>query len=97
MNDYSPLSAYDLARLIAAKAISPVEVTQAALDQAEETQNTLNAFFHLMPREAIDAAKRAAVSVTGSPGGIKPNGAGGADLPLRDELRANLRAAQGRV
>jgi len=63
MNDYSPLSAFDLARLIAAKAISPVEVTQAALDQAEETQNTLNAFFHLMPREAIDAAKRAEKAV----------------------------------
>ena len=45
-----------------------------------------------------DAAKRAAVSVTGGPGGVRPSTANGAgDRPLRDELRANLRAAQGRI
>lgn len=45
-----------------------------------------------------DAAKRAAGSVTGSPGGVRPsNGAGNGSASLRDEIRANLRAAQGRV
>jgi aspartyl-tRNA(Asn)/glutamyl-tRNA(Gln) amidotransferase subunit A len=63
MANFSVFSAVDLARLIATKAISPVEVTQAALDHAEETQATLNAFFHLMPQEAIEAAKRAEKAV----------------------------------
>lgn len=45
-----------------------------------------------------DAAKRAAGSVTGSPGGVRPsNGAGNGSATLRDEIRANLRAATGRV
>jgi hypothetical protein len=46
-----------------------------------------------------DAARRAAGSVTGAPGGAKPlsNGASDPSRDLREELRANLRAAQGRV
>lgn len=49
-------------------------------------------------KEKVDAAKRASGSVTGAPGGAKPNGsAPNPNLSLRDEIRANLRAAQGRV
>ncbi len=46
-----------------------------------------------------DAAKRAAGSVTGAPGGSQPLKPNGADpsRDLRDEIRANLRAAQGRI
>lgn len=44
-----------------------------------------------------DAAKRAAVSVTGGPGGVRPSTANGADGSLRDQIRANMRAAQGRI
>ena len=43
-----------------------------------------------------DAARQAAGSITGGPGGVKPNGA----IPERslgEELRANMRAAVGRV
>ena len=59
MNDLSRLSASELVSLVASKAVSPVEITQYSLDRAEETQSTLNAFFHLMPREAMAAAKLA--------------------------------------
>ena len=55
MDGLSTISAHELVHLIASKAVSPVEVTQHALDLAEDTQGTLNAFFHLMPREAIEA------------------------------------------
>lgn len=49
-------------------------------------------------KTATDAAKRAAVSVTGSPGGVKPNGSAAPDnQSLRDNIRANLAATQGRV
>jgi hypothetical protein len=49
-------------------------------------------------REKTDAAKRASVSVTGAPGGVKPNGAAASNAEsLRDEIRANLAAAQGRI
>ncbi len=44
-----------------------------------------------------DAAKRAAVSVTGGPGGVRPSTANGTETSsLRDQIRANLRAAQAR-
>ena len=45
-----------------------------------------------------DAAKKASGSVTGGPGGARPTGNGSdPSASLRDELRANLRAAQGRI
>ena len=59
MHELSGLPAHELINLIATKEVSAVEVTQHALNRAEETQSTLNAFFHLMPREAIEAAKQA--------------------------------------
>lgn len=42
------------------------------------------------------AAKWAAGSITGSPGGVKPNGAI-VERSLGEEIRANMQAAQGRV
>lgn len=63
MDDLSRLSAYELASLVASKAVSPVEITQSSLDLAEETQGTLNTFFHLMPHEAMLAAKQAEKAV----------------------------------
>lgn len=46
---------------------------------------------------ATEAARRAAGSVSGGPGGAKaPNGSS-SERSLEDELRANLRAASGRV
>ena len=44
-----------------------------------------------------DAAKRAAVSVSGGPGGARVPSGAGTERSLGDELRANLRAATGRV
>ncbi len=45
-----------------------------------------------------DAARKASGSVTGGPGGARPTGNGSdPSASLRDELRANLRAAQGRI
>ena len=45
-----------------------------------------------------NAARQAAGSINGGPGGAKPNGmAGDPNSSLRDEIRAQLRAASGRV
>jgi murein DD-endopeptidase MepM/ murein hydrolase activator NlpD len=44
-----------------------------------------------------DAAKRAAGSVSGGPGGAKPSNGAGVERSLGEELRANFRAATGRV
>jgi hypothetical protein len=44
-----------------------------------------------------DAAKRAAGSVSGGPGGAKPPTGTGVERSLGEELRANFRAATGRV
>lgn len=52
----------------------------------------------LQATQKASAAKWAAGSVTGGPGGAKPNGkANGADRSLAEELRANLREATGRI
>lgn len=49
-------------------------------------------------KAATDAAKRAAVSVTGAPGGVKPNGnAATGNQSLRETIRANLTEATGRI
>ncbi len=61
--DFDLMSAMELRRRIARKEISPVEVTKRALAKAEETQKTLNAFFVLMPEEALAAARVAEAAV----------------------------------
>jgi aspartyl-tRNA(Asn)/glutamyl-tRNA(Gln) amidotransferase subunit A len=57
------MSAIELARLVATKAVSPVELTRRALDRAAATQATLNAFFLLMEDEAMAAAREAEAAV----------------------------------
>lgn len=47
--------------------------------------------------EKAAAARRASGSVSGGPGGAKPNGSGIPERSLDEELRANMRAALGRV
>jgi len=71
MGDIDFMTALDLRRLIATRAVSPVELTERALARAEASQATLNAFCHLMPEEARVAARRAEDAVMrGSPLGL---------------------------
>lgn len=53
---FDALSAIKLKRLIACKEISPVEVTLRALESAQSTKSSLNAFSTLMPEAALAAA-----------------------------------------
>jgi aspartyl-tRNA(Asn)/glutamyl-tRNA(Gln) amidotransferase subunit A len=70
-SDLDRLTAVALRRLVASRQISPVELTRRALGQAEATQSSLNAFFLLLPDEAIAAAKRAEAAVMhGEPLGL---------------------------
>ena len=70
-SDFDFMTALELRRLIAARAISPVELTERALARAEASQASLNAFCHLMPEEARSAARRAEEAVMcGSPLGL---------------------------
>lgn len=70
-SDFDFMTALELRRLIAARAISPVELTERALARAEASQASLNAFYHLMPEEARSAARRAEEAVMcGSPLGL---------------------------
>ncbi len=56
-------SAHDLARLIATKAVSPLEVTQTALERVDRLQPTLNAFITVCHDAALAAARRAEQAV----------------------------------
>ena len=58
-SDFDRMTAAELRERIARRDISPVEVTRRALEKAEATQDTLNAFFLLMPDKAMSAAKAA--------------------------------------
>ena len=69
--DFDAMSAAELRRRVAAKDVSPVELTRRALAKAEATQATLNAFFVLMPEKALAAAKAAEDAVMrGEPLGL---------------------------
>ncbi len=61
--DFDLMTANELRRLVVNKKVSPVELTQRALTKAEATQSTLNAFFVLLPKEALAAAKAAEEAV----------------------------------
>lgn len=63
MEDLDFVSAVELRRLIATRAVSPVELARRALDRAEATRSTLNAFAHLMPENAMAAARAAEAAV----------------------------------
>ena len=57
--EFDRLTAREAARLVAMKAISPVELVRRALDRAEETQPTWNCFTVLRRDEALAEAKKA--------------------------------------
>jgi aspartyl-tRNA(Asn)/glutamyl-tRNA(Gln) amidotransferase subunit A len=61
--DFDAMTAAELRDRIARREISPVEVTRRALEKAQATQATLNAFFLLMPDEAMAQAKTAEQAV----------------------------------
>ncbi|MDX1374620.1 MAG: amidase [Burkholderiales bacterium] len=56
--------AHALARLIARKEVSPVELTRAVLERIDRLQPTLNAFITVCHEPALDAARRAEQAVT---------------------------------
>ena len=58
-DDLDLMSATALCRLVAARQLSPVELTRRALARAEASQPELNAFFVLMPEAALAAARAA--------------------------------------
>ena len=62
-DDLCWLPALELAALIRAKKVSPVEVTDAVLARIERLHPTLNAFCTVTAEEARDAAQAAEVSV----------------------------------
>ena len=69
--EFDFMSACELRRLVAAREVSPVELTERALERAEATQPQLNAFFVLMPEEARAAAHRAEeAAMKGEPLGL---------------------------
>jgi len=57
--EFDFMSAREMARRIARREISSVEATKRALAKAEATQDTINAFSHIMPEPALDAARTA--------------------------------------
>jgi aspartyl-tRNA(Asn)/glutamyl-tRNA(Gln) amidotransferase subunit A len=62
-DDLDAMTAMELRGKIARREVSPVEVTRRALEKAEATQASLNAFFILMPEKALTAAKTAETAV----------------------------------
>jgi len=70
-HDFDAMTAVELREAIARREVSPVEVTRRALDKAEATQSSLNAFFLLMPEAAMAAARAAEQAVMrGDPLGL---------------------------
>ena len=61
--EFGALTGRETARLIARKELSPVEIVRGALDRAEETQRTLNAFTVLRPEDALKEAHAAEEAV----------------------------------
>jgi aspartyl-tRNA(Asn)/glutamyl-tRNA(Gln) amidotransferase subunit A len=55
--EFDAMSAMEMRQRIAAKEISPLDLTRRALAKAEATQSTLNAFYILMPEQALAAAR----------------------------------------
>ncbi len=91
--EFDAMSAMELRRKIARKEISPVEVTKRALDTAEASQSTLNAFYVLLPDEALVTARAAEDAVMQG----RPLGAlHGLPFSAKDLMAvANVRYASG--
>ena len=71
MTDLTLLSASDLSEQIAAKKVSPVELTKAVLARAERLQPVLNCFITLAGEQALAAAQVAEKAVMdGQPLGL---------------------------
>ena len=69
--DLDTMTAMELRRRVTRKDVSPVELTERALAKAEHTQETVNAFFLLMPEAALAAARAAEDAVMrGQPLGL---------------------------
>jgi aspartyl-tRNA(Asn)/glutamyl-tRNA(Gln) amidotransferase subunit A len=62
-SEFDLMTATELRARIARREISPVEVTARALAKAQATQSSLNAFFLLMPEQAMAAARQAEAAV----------------------------------
>jgi aspartyl-tRNA(Asn)/glutamyl-tRNA(Gln) amidotransferase subunit A len=56
-SDFDFMTARELARRIARREVSPVEVARRALGRAEATQGALNSFFLIMDAQALAAAR----------------------------------------
>jgi aspartyl-tRNA(Asn)/glutamyl-tRNA(Gln) amidotransferase subunit A len=69
--EFDFMSAREMARRIARREVSSVEVTRRALDKAAATQASINAFNHIMPEAALEAA-RAADAATMRGDGLGP-------------------------
>src|SRR5579863_1516831 len=94
--DFDAMTAAELRRRVAAKDISPVELTKRALTKAEATQPTLNAFFVLLPETALATAKAAEDAVMrGAPLGT--DGGGSVRIPCSFTGLAGIKAHFGRV
>lgn len=57
------LSASELRRLVLSRQVSPVELTERALQKAQATDASLNAFVTLAPEQAMHAARQAEAQV----------------------------------
>ena len=57
--EFDAMSAIEMRQRIRKKEISPLDITKRALNAAEASQPTLNAYFHLMPESALSAARAA--------------------------------------
>src|SRR5256886_1740827 len=62
-DDLAFTSAAELARLIAGREVSPVEVVEEVLDRIERSQPSVNAFITVCGEEALAAAKAAEAAV----------------------------------
>ena len=65
MSDLTSLGLREVAAKIKARDVSPVEVTQACLDRAAATKDTLHAFSRLMPETALAEARAAEAEIAG--------------------------------
>lgn len=70
-SEFDFMSATQMRRYIVSKAISPVDLTRRALERAEDSQSTLNAFFVIDAEKAMATARRSEEAIMkGTPRGL---------------------------